>query len=101
MAQYRAGTFAEAVATLTRAEKITLAGRRIQLAFLAMAHHRLGNVDKANDAHKELTRLLDEQKQPGVHKVGGAPGMAAPPKPFEPFVVEEHELVAPRRGSGK
>jgi tetratricopeptide (TPR) repeat protein len=63
VAQYRAGQFAEAVATLEK----NLAASRGQLAafdlfFQAMAHHRLGHRDKARAGFDRAVFWLSEQK---------------------------------------
>ena len=51
VAQYRAGHYREAVATLTESDRINSAGplglQPADLAFRALAHHRLGERDRA------------------------------------------------------
>jgi Tfp pilus assembly protein PilF len=65
VAQYRAGHYREAVATLTQSDRINSAGARgpqpADLAFLALAHHRLGEPDQARSA---LGRLRASMKKP-------------------------------------
>jgi Flp pilus assembly protein TadD len=60
VAQYRAGQFLEAVKTLTQADRlhvIRAAGPQPgDLAFLAMAHYRLGQTEKA---HHYLNRVRE------------------------------------------
>jgi WD40 repeat protein len=64
MAQYRCGHFAEAVKTLTRiANDATAAAsgpEPIALAFLAMAHHQLGQREQARVALERLRRSIQE-----------------------------------------
>jgi Flp pilus assembly protein TadD len=53
VAQYRAGRYADALATLTKSQKLNATtGGSIpaDLAFLAMAQHHLGKKDEANTA---------------------------------------------------
>jgi hypothetical protein len=59
-AQYRAGQYKEAVATLTRADQINQ-GIPSDLAFLAMARHQLGQEGEARDT---LARLGEVLKKP-------------------------------------
>jgi tetratricopeptide (TPR) repeat protein len=65
VAQYRAGQYQPAVETLAQSERLN--AKRFQgsipsdLAFLAMAHHRLGQTEKALDY---LNRLRETMKKP-------------------------------------
>jgi tetratricopeptide (TPR) repeat protein len=64
VAQYRTGRYAEALATLTKSEKLNIAQVGIHpgdLAFLAMAQHQLGKTDEAKAM---LGRLRELMKQP-------------------------------------
>jgi hypothetical protein len=66
VAQYRAAKYPEAVATLTRSQQLNSAvlGGKAQpadLAFLALAHHRLGHTSSARAV---LADLREAMKQP-------------------------------------
>ena len=65
VAQYRAGKYAEAVEALTRSNRVHAArvGGAVpaNLAFIAMAHQRLGNVREAREA---MGQLFDTMKRP-------------------------------------
>jgi hypothetical protein len=64
VAQYRAGRYTEALATLTKSERLnrTKEGSPpVDLAFLAMTQHRLGQKD---EARATLSRLREVMKQP-------------------------------------
>jgi hypothetical protein len=65
LAQYRAGQFREALATLTQAEplnaKVFQGSIPRDLAFLTMAHYQLGQKDQARTA---LSRLRERMKEP-------------------------------------
>jgi hypothetical protein len=65
VAQYRAGHYREAVATLTQSDRLNSSGalgtQPADLAFLALAHHRL---DEANEARTVLGRLRALMNKP-------------------------------------
>jgi eukaryotic-like serine/threonine-protein kinase len=65
VAQYRAGQYREAVATLTESDRINsegeLGSQASDLAFRALAHHRLGEQDRA---HADLGRLRALMRKP-------------------------------------
>ena len=61
MAQYRSGLVAEALATLTRSNALNKENEPADLAFLALAQHRLGQSEKARDT---LARLREVMKDP-------------------------------------
>jgi WD40 repeat protein len=64
IAQYRVGCYADALATLTKSEKLnttTEGSHPEDLAFLAMTQHQLG---KKNEAKATLGRLRDARKKP-------------------------------------
>jgi dipeptidyl aminopeptidase/acylaminoacyl peptidase len=65
VAQYRTGKYADAVETLTRTDPVfpARAGGSVptNLAFIAMAHHRLGHFPEAREA---LAQLRNTMKQP-------------------------------------
>ncbi len=62
VAQYRSGHYAEAVATLTQSDRLnsggTLGAQPADLAFLALAHHGLGEPDQARSALGRLRALM-------------------------------------------
>ena len=62
--QYRNGLYRDAIATLMRsheAHRTSKTGPQpSDLAFLAMAHHALGESDKAHDYLRQLTGLCDQ-----------------------------------------
>jgi hypothetical protein len=62
VAQYRSGHYREAVATLTQSDRLNSGGalgsQPADLAFLALAHHRLGEPDKARTALGRLRALM-------------------------------------------
>ena len=64
IAEYRAGLYAESLATLGRSLE---AGHgytdAFNLFFVAMAHHRLGHCEKARDCHDRAVRWLEQQKR--------------------------------------
>jgi hypothetical protein len=64
LAQYRTGRYADALATLTKSEKLNATKEGaypLDLAFLAMARHQLGNKDEAKAT---LGRLRETMRQP-------------------------------------
>jgi Flp pilus assembly protein TadD len=64
VAQYRLGRYADALATLTKSEKLNATGggsHPADLAFLAMTQHQLG---KKEEARATLARLREAFKQP-------------------------------------
>jgi WD40 repeat protein/serine/threonine protein kinase len=64
VAQYRVGRYADALATLTKSEKLNASKEGslpADLAFLAMAQHQLGKKDEAKST---LGRLREAMKQP-------------------------------------
>jgi Flp pilus assembly protein TadD len=62
VAQFRAGLEAEALATLTRSNTLNKENEPADLAFLAMAHQRLG---QTSGARATLERLRALMRQPG------------------------------------
>ena len=64
VAQYRAGLAAEALATLTRSNALNKEKEPADLAFLAMAHQRLGHSAKARHARPASRR--DRQAGPNI-----------------------------------
>ncbi len=62
VAQYRSGHYAEAVATLTQSDRLNSGGalgsQPADLAFLALAHHGLGEPDQARSALGRLRALM-------------------------------------------
>jgi Flp pilus assembly protein TadD len=66
VAQYRAGRFAEALVTLTKSDKLNATKdgpHRADLAFLAMAQHRLGKKDEAKATLGRLREVMKERAQ--------------------------------------
>ncbi len=65
VAQYRSGRYSDAVTTLMRSDQLNaqpLGGSEpADLAFLALAQHRLGQTEKARDT---LRRLRETMKKP-------------------------------------
>ncbi|HTU93820.1 MAG TPA: protein kinase [Gemmataceae bacterium] len=83
VAQYRAGRYADALATLTKSAKLNAAKANTlptDLAFLAMAQHKLGKKDEAKTT---LDRLRQVMKQPNWEQSGEAVG----------FLREAEELI--------
>ncbi len=58
VAQYRCGLIAEALATLTRSNDLNKQKEPADLAFLALAQHRLGQSEKARDTLGRLRALM-------------------------------------------
>jgi WD40 repeat protein len=61
-ALYRAGRYREAIETLGRADRLD-EDSPTRLAFLAMAHHRLGQREQARANFDHLHRLLDQPRE--------------------------------------
>jgi Flp pilus assembly protein TadD len=83
VAQYRAGRNTDALATLTKSERLSATKEGslpADLAFLAMARHQLGNKDEAKAT---LGRLRETMKQPYWMKDAEAVG----------FLREAEELI--------
>jgi tetratricopeptide (TPR) repeat protein len=65
VAQYRSGRYAEAMDTLTKAEKLNASKiglRPADLAFLAMAKHQLGKKDEAKATLSQLRELMKQDR---------------------------------------
>jgi WD40 repeat protein len=60
-ALYRAGRYQEAIETLGRADRLDK-GSPARLAFLAVAHHQLGQREEARSALAQLRQILDEPR---------------------------------------
>jgi tetratricopeptide (TPR) repeat protein len=93
VAQYRVGRYADALATLTKSEKLNLNDARMglqpgDLAFLAMAQQQLG---KKDEAKATLGRLREVMKQPNRAKDAEAVG----------FLREAEELIEGKAGGKK
>ncbi len=85
VAQYRCGNYEDALKTLTRSDELNSESRLSipeDLAFLAMAHHQLGNADQAKTF---LTRLRDRMKQ------------SEPSEDAKAFLKEAEELIEGRK----
>jgi hypothetical protein len=83
VAQYRVGRYDDALATLTKSEKLNATKEGSQptdLAFLAMTQHQLGKKDEAKAA---LLRLRENMKQPRWADDGEA----------KVFLLEAEELI--------
>ena len=65
VAQYRCGLMAEALATLTRTNDLNKGKEASDLAFLALAQHRLGQPDKASDTLARLREVMKDPQQAG------------------------------------
>jgi WD40 repeat protein/tRNA A-37 threonylcarbamoyl transferase component Bud32 len=75
VAQYRVGQYQSALATLTRSDKINAAGSQgsepSDLAFLAMAHHKLGQHDKAQVCLQRLRQAMKQDRWAGDAEAWG------------------------------
>ncbi len=58
VAQYRLGQYAWAVETLTKSDRLHGGGMPGDLAFLAMAYHRLGREEEARQTHARLREAM-------------------------------------------
>ena len=65
MAQYRSGLVAEALATLTRSNDLNKQKEPADLAFLALAQHRLGQSEKARDTLGRLREVMKDPQRAG------------------------------------
>ena len=65
VAQYRSGLFAEALVTLTRTNAKNREADPYDLAFLALAQHRLGQTDKARDTLRRLREVMKDPRRAG------------------------------------
>jgi hypothetical protein len=65
VAQYRCGLMAEALATLTRTSAMNEEKEPSDLAFLALAQHRLGQSEKAHDTLARLRKVMKDPQQAG------------------------------------
>jgi eukaryotic-like serine/threonine-protein kinase len=63
VAQYRTGLFVEALASLTRSNDLNNQKEPGDLAFLALAQHRLGHSEKARDTLGRLRELMKDPAQ--------------------------------------
>jgi tetratricopeptide (TPR) repeat protein len=98
VAQYRLGRYADALATLTKSEKLNIAQVGIQpadLAFLAMAQHHLGQKEKAQAS---LERLREIMKQPRWAKNEEAQGFL---REAEALMKEKPAEQPTRKEKGK
>ncbi len=66
VAQYRSGHYREAVATLTQSDRLNSGGalgsQPADLAFMALAHHRLGESNQARTALGRLRALMKKSE---------------------------------------
>jgi tetratricopeptide (TPR) repeat protein len=91
VAQYRVGRYADALATLTKSEKLNATkegSHPSDLAFLAMTRHQLG---KKDEAKATLARLRNVMKQPRWAQDAEAVG----------FLREAEGLIEGRAGDKK
>jgi hypothetical protein len=65
VAQYRCGLMAEALATLTRSNELNHQNQPSDLAFLALAQHRLGLSDPARETLSRLRAVMKDPYQAG------------------------------------
>jgi Flp pilus assembly protein TadD len=66
VAQYRAGRYADALATLTKSEKLNATkegSRPLYLDFLAMTQHQLGKKDEAKATLARLREALKQERR--------------------------------------
>lgn len=63
MAQYRYGLITEAVATLARSNNLNQQEEPADLAFLALAQHRLGQIEKARSILGRLREVMEHPKR--------------------------------------
>ena len=71
VAQYRSGLVAEALATLTRSNDLNKQSEPADLAFLALAQHRLGQSDKARVTLARLREVMKDPQRAGDQKAQG------------------------------
>jgi hypothetical protein len=65
VAEYRCGRSAEALATLMRSNALNEEKEPSDLAFLALAQHRLGQPEKARDTLRRLREVMKDPQQSG------------------------------------
>src|SRR5262249_42285362 len=61
-AQYRAGNWKGAIAALEKSMELSKGGDSFDWFFLAMAHWKLGDKDKARDWHDRAVRWMDRNQ---------------------------------------
>jgi hypothetical protein len=88
VAQYRAGQYADALATLTKSEELNAGSYPADLAFQAMAQHHLG---KREEAKATLGRLREIMQKPRWEKDAESVG----------FLREAEELIEGKAGGKK
>jgi Flp pilus assembly protein TadD len=65
VAQYRVGRYTDALATLTKSEKLNATKEGslpVDLAFLAMTQHQLGKKDEAKETLGRLREIMKDQR---------------------------------------
>jgi WD40 repeat protein/serine/threonine protein kinase len=90
VAQYRCGLMPEALATLTRSSNLNKGRSLADLAFLALAQHRLGQSDRARESLDRLREVIKERSSGAGVEARGFVGeaetieldQAFPPDPF-------------------